>query len=383
MSDLRGKFAVIGAAETDRIGTVPDMSEFALHAQAARRAVADAGLHKDQIDGLASGVSDVRFVADYLDLQPSYADGTNIGGSSYMMQVSHAVAALNAGYCDFVLITHGESGRSRVDAAPWPAWSASSLPGQFEQPYGVSGPPTAFTLPIAAHMDRFGTTEEQLASVAVSTRQWALLNSRAKRREPLTIADVLDSPLVSWPIHTLECCLLTDGGGALVVTTAERAQDAPKPPVYILGTGEGVENSMISTMRDPTRSRAFDVSVDRAFRLAGIGPGDIDHLMLYDAFAHTPLYGLESVGIVGQGESGPWFEAGHGAPGGVLPLNTNGGGLSYTHTGHYGMFAILESVRQLRGEAAAQVPGVEISVAHGPAGFFSAAGTVVLSNRPG
>jgi acetyl-CoA acetyltransferase len=383
VTSLRGRFAIVGAAETDQLGRIPDMTELELHAQAARRAIADAGLDKEQIDGLASGVVDVRAVADCLDLQPSYVDGTNIGGSSPMIQLSHAVAALNAGYCRYVLITHGESGRSRVAAAPWPDPSPDSIAGQFERPYGLTGPPNTFTLPIAAHMDRFGTTEEQLASVAVTARQWAALNPRALRRDPLTVADVLASPVIAWPIHALECCLLTDGGGAIVVTTAERALDAPKPPVYVLGTGEGAENHVISSMRDLSRSRALEISAQRAYRLSGITPADIDHLMLYDAFAHTPLYGLESLGVVGPGESGPWFEAGRGAPGGELPVNTNGGGLSYTHTGNYGMFALLESVRQLRGEAAAQLPGVEISVAHGPAGFFAAAGTAVLGRSPG
>ena len=382
MTSLRGRFAIIGAAETDRLGRIPDMTEVELHAEAARRAIADAGLVKEQIDGLASGVVDVRTVADYLDLQPSYVDGTNIGGSSYMIQLSHAVAALHAGYCEYVLITHGESGRSRMSAAPWPDPAPDSIAGQFERPYGLIGPPDTFTLPITAHMDRYGTTEEQLASVAVTARQWAAKNPRALRRDPLTVADVLASPIVAWPIHTLECCLLTDGGGAMVVTTAERALDGPKPPVYVLGTGEGVENHMISSMRDLTRSQSMELSTQRAYRLSGIGPADIDHLMLYDAFAHTPLYGLEALGIVKPGESGPWFEAGRGAPDGDLPVNTNGGGLSYIHTGNYGMFALLESIRQVRGEAPAQIPGVEISVVHGPAGFFAAAGTAVLSRHP-
>lgn len=382
MTSLRGRFAIVGAAETDRLGRIPDMTEVELHAEAARRAVADAGLVKEQIDGLASGVVDVRAVADCLDLQPAYVDGTNIGGSSYMIQLSHAVAALNAGYCNYVLITHGESGRSRVSAAPWPNPAPDSIAGQFERPYGLTGPPDTFTLPITAHMDRYGTTEEQLASVAVTARRWAARNPRALRRDPITVADVLSSPVVAWPVHTLECCLLTDGGGALVVTTAERALDGPKPPVYVLGTGEGVENHVISSMRDLSSSRSMEISAQRAYRLAGIGPSDIDHLMLYDAFAHTPLYGVEALGVVKPGESGLWFEAGCGAPGGELPVNTNGGGLSYTHTGNYGMFALLESVRQVRGEAAAQVPGVEVSVAHGPAGFFAAAGTAILGRNP-
>jgi acetyl-CoA acetyltransferase len=199
-------------------------------------------------------------------------------------------------------------------------------------------------------------------------------------REPITVEDVLNSRLIAWPVHLLECCLVTDGGGALVLTTADRARDARKP-VYILGTGEGAENVMISSMRDFTESQAFAKSAERAFRTSGVDRKDVDHLMLYDAFVHTPMYGLEALGFVKPGESGPFFAEMRSAPGGDLPINTNGGGLSYTHTGMYGMFAMQESVRQLRGEADAQLDDVEISIAHGPAGFFAAAGTVVMTNQ--
>jgi acetyl-CoA acetyltransferase len=186
-------------------------------------------------------------------------------------------------------------------------------------------------------------------------------------------------------MHLLECCLVTDGGGALIVTSAERAKamDLPHPPVYLLGTGESCETPMVSQMEDFTTSKAFRVSGKKAFDEAGITHADVDHLMIYDAFAHLPIYGLEDLGFVGRGEAGAFISDGNTAPGGKLPLNTNGGGLSYTHTGMYGMFAIQESVRQLRGTAPAQVPDVEISVAHGVGGMFSAAGTLVLSNQAG
>jgi acetyl-CoA acetyltransferase len=248
-------------------------------------------------------------------------------------------------------------------------------------PYGIFGAPNTFTVPVVAHMAKYGTTEEQLASVAVATRQWATQNPRAMMRDPITVEDVLASRLIAWPIHLLECCLVTDGGGALILTTAERARDFRKPPVYILGTGEGAENVMISSMHDFTESRAFKNAATRAFAQAGIERGDVDHLMLYDAFAHTPMYALEALGFVGPGESGPFFAEMRSAPGGDLPINTNGGGLSYTHTGMYGMFALQESVRQLRGEAAAQLPDVKISLAHGPAGHFAGAGTVIMTNQ--
>ncbi len=378
--DLRKQVAIVGAAETDTVGVIPNITQLGLHAQAARNAILDCGIDKAQIDGLACAGESVVAVADYLDIQPRYVDGTSIGGSSFMIHVAHAVAALTAGYCNYVLITHGESGRSRVGRGGFGGGSAT-IPGQFEMPYGTFGPPNTFTVPVVAHMQKYGTTEEQIASVSVATRAWATKNPRAMMRDPITVEDVLNSRLIAWPIHLLECCLVTDGGGALILTTADRARDFKKPPVYILGTGEGAENMMISSMHDFTESLAFKNSATRAFQQAGIERSDVDHLMLYDAFAHTPMYGLEALGFVKPGESGPFFAAGKSAPGGELPINTNGGGLSYTHTGMYGMFALQESVRQLRGEAAAQVPDVKVSIAHGPAGFFAGAGTVIMTNQ--
>jgi acetyl-CoA acetyltransferase len=378
--DLRKKVAIIGAAETDTVGVIPELTQLGLHAQAARNALRDAGLDKSEIDGLACAGESVVAVADYLDIQPKYIDGTSIGGSSYMIHVAHAVLALTAGYCNYVLITHGESGRSRVGRGGF-GGGAATIPGQFEAPYGTFGPPNTFTVPIVAHMAKYGTTEEQIASVAVATRQWAEKNPRAMMRDPITVEDVLNSRLIAWPIHLLECCLVTDGGGALILTTADRARDFRRPPVYILGTGEGAENVMISSMHDFTESRSFKNAATRAFAQAGIERGDVDHVMLYDAFAHTPMYGLEGLGLVGPGESGPFFAEMRSAPGGDLPINTNGGGLSYTHSGMYGMFALQESVRQLRGEAAAQLPDVKVSIAHGPAGFFAGAGTVIMTNQ--
>jgi acetyl-CoA acetyltransferase len=229
-------------------------------------------------------------------------------------------------------------------------------------------------------MKTFGLTHEQLASVAVVQRQWASRNPRALMRDPITVEDVLASRLVAYPMHLLECCLVTDGGGALILTSAERAaaMDLPKPPVYVLGSGEAAESPLISMMEDFTTSKAFRVSSAKAFAEAGVAHADVDHLMIYDAFAHLPIYGLEDLGFVGRGEAGAFIAEGNTAPGGRLPLNTNGGGLSYTHTGMYGMFAIQESVRQLRGEAAAQVPDVKVSVAQGVGGMFMSAGTLVL-----
>jgi acetyl-CoA acetyltransferase len=238
-----------------------------------------------------------------------------------------------------------------------------------------------FTIPVLRYMKQYGLTHEQLAMVAVVQREWAGKNPRATFQDPITVDDVLNSRMIAYPFHLLECCLVTDGGGALILASAERARDFPTKPIYILGTGESVETPMISQMEDFTSSRAFRVSGKKAFDEAGISQGDVDHLMVYDAFAHLPIYGLEDLGFVKPGEAGAFIEAGNTRPGGKLPLNTNGGGLSYMHSGMYGMYALQESVRQMRGVAAAQVPGAKVSVSHGVGGMFAASGTIIMSNE--
>jgi acetyl-CoA acetyltransferase len=376
---VRGKVAIVGAAETDTVGVIPDKSELMLHVEAARNALADAGIDKSAVDGVAAAGQSPIAVANYLGITPDYIDTTSVGGSSFLLHVRHAAAALASGMCEVVLVTHGQSGRSRVGTSPRAA-DPASLQGQFEAPYGTAGPPTMFPIGVLRYMKRYGLTHEQLASVAVVQRQWASRNPRAMMRELVTIEDVLASRMIAYPMRLLECCLVTDGGGALVVTSAERARsmDLPKPPVYVLGTGEAAEAPLVSMMEDFTSSKAFEVASGRAFAEAGLGPRDVEHLMIYDAFAHLPIYGLEDMGFVGRGEAGAFIAEGNTAPGGPLPLNTNGGGLSYTHTGMYGMFLVQESVRQLRGEAAAQVPGVDVSVALGVGGMFMSAGTLIL-----
>ena len=217
----------------------------------------------------------------------------------------------------------------------------------------------------------------------VAQSHWAAGNPRASRNKLLTVKDVMDSPLIAYPFHKLECCVVTDGGGAIVITTAERARNLKRAssPVYLLGSGEACDSPMVSMMDDPTSSKGFRLASRAAFAEAGIKHADVDHLMIYDAFAHLPLYGLEDMGFVGRGEAGAFIQAGHTRPGGKLPLNTNGGGILYTHTGMYGMFAIQEAVRQLRGEAYKQVSGVKTSVVQGVGGMFTAAATLVLSNQ--
>lgn len=378
MTDPR-QAVIVGASETTRIGAVPDMSALQLHVEAARLAVADAGLRMSDVDGVATaGLSPVA-VAHYLGVAPTYVDATTVGGCSFLVHVRHAAAAIAAGRCEVVLITHGESGRSRVGAPPR-VMDPASPQGQFEAPFGIAGPPTLFPIGVLRYMKEFGLTHEQLASVPVAQRRWSQSVPRAMYRDPLTVEDVLSSPMIAYPMHLLECCLVTDGGGALVVTSAQRAEAVPGPqrPVYVLGAGEAAETPLVSMMEDFTTSGAFRLSSASAFAEAGLTPGDVDHLMVYDAFAHLPIYGLEDLGFVGRGEAGAFIAEGHTSPGGLLPMNTNGGGLSYTHTGMYGMFLIQESVRQLRGEAAAQVPDVEVSLAQGVGGMFMAASTLIL-----
>jgi acetyl-CoA acetyltransferase len=375
--------AIVGAAETTRLGVIPDMSQIQLHADAALNAMADASLKPSDIDGVATAGETPVTVAHYLGIIPKWVDGTAVGGCSFMIHTRHAAAAIASGLCDTVLVTHGESGRSRVgNTGVMPAAAPTSLRGQFELPYGPMGPPTLFPIPVLRYMKTYGLTHEQLAMVAVVQREWAAKNPRATFRAPITVEDVLNSRMIAYPFRLLQCCLVTDGGGALILASAERARDFPQKPVYILGTGESVETPMVSQMADFTSSRAFRVAGGKAFAEAGITHKDVDHLMIYDAFAHLPIFGLEDLGFVPKGEAGRFIEARNTAPGGCLPLNTNGGGLSYMHSGMYGMYALQESVRQMRGTAPAQVAGAKISVCHGVGGMFAASGTIIFSNEP-
>ena len=372
--------AVVGAAETTRLGKIPELSVIGLHADAALNAMADAGLKPSDIDGVATAGENPTSIAHYMGITPKWVDGTSVGGCSFIIHVRHAAAAINAGLCDTVLITHGESGRSRVGAFR-PPRAPSSLIGQFEVPFGITTPSTQFTIPALRYMKTYGATAEDLARVSVIQRAWAALNPRASFKDALTLADVLNAEMIAYPFTKLMCCLVTDGGGALILTSAARAKDFPQKPVYILGTGESVETPMISQMADFTSSSAFRVSGKQAFETAGLRHADVDHLMIYDAFAHLPLYGLEDLGFVGKGEAAAFIAEGHTAIGGKLPLNTNGGGLSYMHSGMYGMYALQESVRQMRGVAPAQIKGAKNSVCHGVGGMFGASGTVIFTNE--
>jgi acetyl-CoA acetyltransferase len=374
----RSRAAVVGAAETTQLGVIPNMSQVQLHADAALNAVRDAGISISDIDGIATAGESPESLAHYLGITPTWIDATGVGGCSFLMHVRHATAAIEAGLCRTVLITHGESGRSGIAAAGFPVPIRGSLLQQFETPYGTTGPATMFTVPVLRYLKKHGLGEDALAEVAVIQREWAAKNPRATFKNPISVDDVMNSRMISYPFRLLMCCLVTDGGGALVLTSAERAKDFGRP-VYIVGTGESVETPMVSQMEDFTTSRAFRVSGREAFKSAGISHADVDHLMIYDAFAHLPLYGLGDLGFCQPGEAAAFIRERNTAPGGKLPMNTNGGGLSYMHSGMYGMYALQESVRQVRGLAAAQVPDVKISVAHGVGGMFAASSTIVFS----
>jgi acetyl-CoA acetyltransferase len=372
--------AVVGAAETTRLGLIPELSAIGLHADAALNALADAGLRPSDIDGLATAGEYPPALAAYLGLAPKWIDGTTVGGCSFMLHVRHAAAAIDAGYCTTVLITHGESGRSGIGRASHAA-STSSLAAEFEHPYGVAGATSNLTIPALRYMKARGATEEDLARVVVVQREWAAMNPRASLKTPITVDEVLNAEIIAWPFRKPMCCLRTDGGGALILTAAARAKDFPRKPVYILGSGEAVESPMVSMMRDFTTFRGFRTAAADAFAQARIGQAEVDHLMIYDAFAHLPLYALEDAGFCRPGEAKDFIRERNTAPGGRLPMNTNGGGLCYMHSGMYGMYALQESVRQMRGIAPAQVPDARISVCIGVGGMFAAAGVVIFGNE--
>ncbi len=385
---LRYKVAVVGASETTQIGVIPDMTYQQLAVDAALNAIDDCGIDKNSIDGIASNVSPAE-LAQYLGIVPRWVNNTLVGGTSFLIQVRHAAAAIAEGLCDTVLVTMAESGRSRVGESRPPMGALtggggrrdSTWSGQFEAPYGTVGPTTLFGMGVLRYMKETGTTHEQLASVPVAQRKWSNKVPRAAFQEIITIEDVFNSRMICYPFHLFECCLVTDAGGALILTSAERAKDFPKKPVYIMGTGESVETPLVSQMYDMTTSAAFRTSSRKAFEESGVKHEDVDHLMIYDAFAHLPIYGLEDLGFVKRGEAGAFIAEGNTSPGGKLPMNTNGGGLSYTHSGMYGMYAMQESVRQMRGEAPHQVPDAKISFCQGVGGMFMASGSLVFTNE--
>ena len=376
----RGSVAVVGAAESDLGQVAPNTSPMDLIAQATLAALDDCGLKMRNIDGIFCAMSQARMgpmaVAEYLGLKPDFYDGTIIGGSSFMTHIAHAQAALEAGLCKVALVCYGSTQRSVSRAA-------ASRPeyNYYETPYRPFMPPTAYAMATSRHMHQYGTTREDLAQVAVSARQWALLNPKAWEKEPLTVKEVLDARMVSYPFTVRDCCLVTDGGGAIILTLADKAKTLKKKPVYVLGTGEAISHANISSMKDLTVSAAAE-SGPKAFGMAGLKPSDVNMLSLYDAFTITPSLFLEDLGYCPKGEGGRFVQGGAIAPGGKLAVNTSGGGLSYCHPGMYGLLVLIEAIRQVRGECGQrQVKNCDVALAHGNGGVLSSQCTVIFGSE--
>ena len=379
---LRGSAAIAGVA-TFGCGETPGFTDMELLARAARAAVLDAGLKMSDIDGICTASASATMwampVVEYLGLRPRYIDSTMLGGSSFIAHLLPAMHALQSGQCNAVLVCYGSAqrsaqfGRREIGAAR--RWMD---PQPYEAPYEPMQPLSSYALAASRHMFEFGTTRRQLAEVAVAARAWASLNPEAFMREPLSIDDVLAARMVSDPLTVRDCCLVTDGGGAYVLVRADRARDLPKPPVYVLGNATAVWNRQISSMHDLTVT-AGSQSGGAAYAMAGLSAKDIDVVQLYDAFTINTLLFLEDLGFCKKGEAGSFVENGGIAPGGHLPVNTNGGGLSCVHPGMYGIFALIEAVRQLRGDCGErQIAGAVTALAHGNGGPLWSQATAIL-----
>jgi acetyl-CoA acetyltransferase len=378
MANLSKSVAIVGVAESDQIGQVPNKSSLQHHAEAAYNALEDAGLSIKDVDGLLSAGFSTLTIAEYLGIRPRYTDSTAVGGSSFIIHIAHAMAAINAGYCEVALVTHGEAGRSARNRAG----ANLSEPGpQFETPYGFIGAPINYAMAARRYMHEYGDdrVRQGMAEVAVATRKWALMNPKAYMKDPMSFDDYHNSRWIAWPFHLLDCCLVTDAGGAYVVTTPERARDLAKKPVWVLGAAEGHDHGLVSQMADMTSTWAR-YSGPAALKMAGVTHEDIDLAMIYDSFTYTVLVTLESLGFCGPGEAPDFVKGQRTAPGGDFPMNTSGGGLSYTHSGMYGMFLVIEAVRQLRGECGQrQLDDPKLALVNGTGGSLSSTGTVILA----
>lgn len=381
-----GQVAIAGVYES-ALRKAPGVHPFEIQAECVLGALKDAGLQLKDVDGFATAASleaegagpfAVIELAEYLGIQPTYIDSTDIGGAAPISQIGHAAAAIAAGLADVVVVSYAANSYS--SSVRWgERTEAVELegPGQFETPYGRTIP-AAFGLAATRHMHEYGTKPEHLAQVAVTCRTNAANNPNARFRHAITISDVLDGPMISTPFHRLDCCVVTDSGGAVVLMSAERAANAPKKPVSLLGFGEAVHQQWLNQAESFVSTPGL-VSGRRAFEQAGLTPGDIDVAQLYDANTFTPLLALEDLGFCKRGESGDFVADGGISPGGTLPINTDGGGLSSNHPGRRGIFTVIESVRQLRGEGpGTQIQGAEVALAHAFGGELSSCATLIL-----
>lgn len=376
MSGLRGAASIVGAG-TYGLGEAPGMTELEITSGAVAESLADAGLRAADVDAVfcASVTHNMGSLAlcEYLGISPRFSDSSMIGGSSNLAHLMTAMMAIATGQCEVALIAYGSNQRSASGRLV-----STSRPDPYEGPYGPRQPITSYALAASRHMHEYGTTREQLAEVAVAARAWAALNPEAFLRAPLTVADVLASRPISDPFTVRDCCLVTDGAGAVILTAPDRARDLRRPPVPVLGAAMAHWHRYIASMPDATVTAASDTG-PRAFAMAGVAPSDIDLVQVYDAFTINTIMFLEDLGYCAKGEGGAFVEDGAIAPGGSLAVNTNGGGLSCCHPGMYGMFPLIEAVRQLRGDAGArQRPDPALALAHGNGGVFSSQVTLVL-----
>ena len=360
-----------------------------VQARAAKAALDDARLSMGDVDGLlvaglwgvpGPGLLPSVTLGEYLGIFPRFADTTNIGGSAFEAHVAHAAMAIEKGYCDVALIIYGSTQRSERSRTL--GGRPSVLTMQFENVWGIPQPVGGYAMAARRHMHEFGTTEEQLAEIAVATRKWASLNPAATMRDPITIDDVMNSTPIADPLKRLDCCLVTDGSGAIVMTTADNAKAHGARPIHLRGYGEAHTHWSIGAMPDLARLTAAGIASRNAFEMAGVGHDAIDIVECYDSFTITVMMTLEALCFCKPGEGGAFVSGQRTAPGGDFPLNTNGGGLSYCHPGMYGMFLLIEAVRQLRGDAGdRQVADVNTALVHGTGGTLSSGATVILANH--
>lgn len=382
-----GSAVIVGAFESTR-RKAPGIHPYQIHAEVIAEALADAGLTLSDVDGFATAASfpseagwqlNVVEIAEYVGLVPSWVCSTDIGGAAPLSHVGTAVAAIRAGLCETVVVSYASSGRS------WPLPAndfntGRTGPGEFEVPYGLSTI-SAYALAATRYMHQYGVRSEELAQIAVQARQYAHLNPNAMYRELISVDDVLVSPMISTPLRKLDCCVVSDSGGAIIVTSKERARDTRRSGPSVLGFGEAVSHGQMNQMADLTTTSA-EFSGKRAFASAGLTPADIKVAQIYDSFTITVALSLEALGFVPKGEAGRFITDGGIAPDGRLPINTDGGGLSSNHAGRRGMFAIIEAVRQLRGESAGlQLDAPELCLVNGTGGWLSATSTLILGGK--
>jgi len=378
---MNRRVALAGVALADIAGTGP-ITPYALLAQASRRALVDAGITPDAVDGFGStglGTMAPIDVAEYLGLRPQWVDSTTVGGAAWEVMAAHAVDAIATGRADVVLLAYGSTARSdlrnglRAANLDW----GSRGPQQWEAPYGHTLI-SKYAMAARRHMHEYGTSVEQLAEIAVSARANAKDNPEAAFRAPITVEDVLSGPMIADPFTKLQCCIRSDGGAAAVLVAEDRVADLPQSPIWVLGAGEHVSHISMSQWPDFTTGPAA-ISGRLAFERAGLVPSDVDVCELYDAFTYMLLITLEDLGFCAKGEGGGFVEGGTLQLGGTLPTNTDGGGLSACHPGQRGLFLLVEAVRQLRGACGdRQVPDAEVACVSGTGGWFCSSGTMLL-----